>query len=491
MSSIRGIQIFRTQVVPVTDNFPNGNPNPNAVSDAWRACRDAPLYYLTEIPRGTVFYTDFADDTVLGAQLDQLTGLIPRNPAGVFEWEGHLGVFVEDEPRIHFAESITSWESFPLDLVYDLPIKEKGSIKAAIELASRDARQSRVLVLGESWGVFLDGSPLAPQTNTLGGGVGASSARCLVVEKGIAYAYNGTLWAITGDGQVEDIGLPVLDLLPSPANARLSVSSALSSLLVIDESTGLVLRYYFPRGQWFVEDRYALSVTDKEGSDYWVHVSGYPSVGTAGVYQDDVHADTPAIAVAVTNVGGSEDTTFSGNATGMKVGQRVTLVADGGAGDAAVPSIRQTVTIASISGTTSATITTEETIDLAGTYTDIFGTAHTLVYNAYIGVGYWGTMLDTGQFGLQGDLNHVDIGVAAGTKWWAASDASDFAKDPTDRSGFDSPESKPTLIGATAGRWGLSNSQRLARTIIWTPDAAASGLSEVELTYTPDPGERN
>jgi len=106
-------------------------------------------------------------------------------------------------------------------------------------------------------------------------------------------------------------------------------------------------------------------------------------------------------------------------------------------------------------------------------------------------VGYWGTMLDTGQFGLQGDLNHVDIGVASGTKWWAASDASDFAKDPTDRSGFDSPESKPTLIGATAGRWGLSNSQRFARTIIWTPDAAASGLSEVELTYTPDPGERN
>ena len=38
MAAIRGIQIFRSQVVPVTSEFPNGTANPNAVPEAWRAC---------------------------------------------------------------------------------------------------------------------------------------------------------------------------------------------------------------------------------------------------------------------------------------------------------------------------------------------------------------------------------------------------------------------------------------------------------------------
>ena len=189
LPSIRGIQIFRTQIVPVQEEYPNGEANPNAQTDAFKACRAAPLYYLSEIPDGTQAYFDTAIDTLLGAELNLTEGLIPGNPGGVFEWDNFLAIWVTDIPRIHFAASPDSWESFPSDMVLDLPLKEYGTIEAATELASRDARNSRVLVLGKSWGLFLDGSPMQPRTNTLGGGVGAASSRCLVVEKGIAYAY--------------------------------------------------------------------------------------------------------------------------------------------------------------------------------------------------------------------------------------------------------------------------------------------------------------
>ena len=105
-----------------------------------------------------------------------------------------------------------------------------------------------------------------------------------MVNRGIAYSFNGTLWAITGDGQIEDIGFPVLDLLPEPGAARLAVSSKLGSLFVINETTGLALRYHFARREWFVEDRYALSVTDIDGVDNWVSKSGYPAAGdTSGI----------------------------------------------------------------------------------------------------------------------------------------------------------------------------------------------------------------
>ena len=489
-SSIRGIQIFRTQVAPVVSYFTNGAANPNAISDAWRACRSAPLYYLTEIPRGTTFHQDTAPDTALGTQLDLTTGLLPSNPRGVFEWGGSLGIYVDNKPRIHFAESSSSWESFPTALVYDLPVREYGQIEAAVELASRDARNSRVLCLGKSWGAFIDGSPTSPQCNTLGGGVGAASQRCLVVEKGIAYAYNGTLWAITGDGQVEDIGLPVLDLLPDPDSARLSASSALGSLFVIDEVTGLALRFHFAKREWYVEDRGAVSVTDIDGKDSWVGISGYPSTGDKTTYKDDVETDTLTVTSVDTYTQGQPaggDTVTLGSTTGLKVGQRLTLVADrlSSGNHTKDPRERQTVTIKSISGDV---VTLEEDLTINATTTaNLSGESKNLAYNAYPGVGYWGTMLDTGQFKLEGDLDYVDFGTISSETWWAAFTASDFAGDPASRSGLSSGESEPTAISDSGGqgvRWGLSNRQRVERLLAWTPEGSAVGLSEMELSYT-------
>ena len=492
LDDIRGIEIFRTNVVPVIDKFPGTNrPNPHAVVDAWRVARTAPLYYVAEIPRGTTHYLDTASDEGLGAKLDLESGQIVRNPNGAFEWAGHIGLFNEDIARIYFSESPTAWDSYPKSMVFDLPLREFGPVQAGAELASGDARKSRALVLGKSWGAFIDGSPTAPQANSLGGGVGATNTRCLVVEQGIAYAYNGTLWAISGTGQVEDIGLPVLDLLPDPDSTRLSVSSTLSSLFVINESSGLCLRYHFAQRQWYVEDRYAYSVTDITGTDNWVHLSGYPAAGNTSAFQDDVESGTPALTdsapLTVSSYNNGTDTLViaSDLTSTIKVGQRLLLTATaGGSSVKNSPLVRQVVTVVSVTYTSSSSIKVDS---LSLDATDAGG--ETYVYHAVPGVGEWGTMLDTGQFGLQGNLKHVDVGISAGDRWYISFDASDFAKHPTDRTGFDAAESLPTHLvdsdgdGASA-RWGANNTQRMERLIIWAPSAESHELTEVVANYT-------
>ena len=485
-SAVRGIELFRSQVAPVQETYPNGQTNPKALVEGFKAVKDAPLYSLTEIPIGTQFYLDTAADSFLGAELDAAIGVIPANPGGVVEFAGYIGIWVTDRPRIYFSASPKLWESYPTDLIYDIPLKEYGTIQAATELGARDDRQSRLLVLGKSWGVFLEGSPGNIRTNTLGGGVGAWSARCLVVNRGIAYSFNGTLWAITGDGQIEDIGFPVLDLLPEPGAARLAVSSKLGSLFVINETTGLALRYHFARREWFVEDRYALSVTDIDGVDNWVSKSGYPAAGDTSVYGDDIDSDTGVYyTLSGFNPATKAFTVNPGNTTGLSVGQRVTVVANED------PRKRGVFTIASIPS--SFNLLVNEAISLPTTGTDLSdgdGTV-TYTYRLYPGIGEWGTMLDTGQFVSRGSVDHVDVGVTNGDRWYASVAAADFAGDPTDRSGFDADESYPALVdpdlgGSKSCRWGVGNSQRIQRLLFWNPVPSAVGLSELELTYTPE-----
>ena len=478
LDSIKGIQIFRTQVVPVTETYDNGKPNPNAITDAYKAALAAPLYLLTEIPDGTDFYFDAATDDLLGGKLDLTEGLIPTNPGGIFEWAGHLGLWVTDRPRIHFAAAPGSWESYPADMVYDLPLRESGQIQAAVELGAQDARSSRALVLGRAWGVFLEGNPTSPQVNSIGGGVGAASSRCLVIEGGVAYAYNGTLWAINGAGEVTDIGRPVLDLLPDPDNARLSVSSALKSVFVIDESTGITLRYYLPLREWFVEDRYALSVTDIDGVDSWVHLSGYPAAGTAAHYSDDTDSDT-ATEYAVSSF--VSTTLVIADTTGISAGQRLTVAAEED------PRRRQTLTVQSVAD---GSVVVEETITLSTTGPDVDGNTITYTYLAHPGVGPWGTMIDTGPFVNSGFLDSGDIGVVLGDQWYAGVEGVDYYPSPTDLSGFlDNGASFPARVvdsgdaGASA-RWGINNRQRIQRVILWSPAAEAATLSEVHLNHT-------
>ena len=139
------------------------------------------------------------------------------------------------------------------------------------------------------------------------------------------------------------------------------------------------------------------------------------------------------------------------------------------------PRVRQAITIASIAGTT---ITAAEDLSLTPSTGGL-----NYLYTAYPGIGEWGTMLDSGQFNFRGTLEHVDIGTTAGSNWWASFDAADFAGKPTDRTGFDSTASFPTSIAGSAGRWGLTNQQRIERILIWSPAAEQAELAEVELNY--------
>jgi len=491
LQGIRGIQIYRTQVAPFSEIDPStGDPTPSALEASIRAVRTAPFYYLDEIPLGTEFYEDNTPDALLGDALDTTKAETIPDPGGVVEWEGRIGVWSTSIPRIYWSRS-GDYESFPTASRQDIALRESGPVTAAVELASRDARQSRVFVCGQSWAAFIDGNPTQPQMNSIGGGVGASTSRTLVTSNGIAYAYNGSLWAVTGDGQVADIGKPVQDLLPPTDNARLSISSVLASLFVIDErtetgtgdDTGLCLRFHFPSKEWFVEDRAAMSLTDIDGVDTWVHKSGWASQGSTN-FGDDVESDTPT-SVSVSSFNNATNTFVVSSTTGLKVGQRITLVGDRGDGSTtAKPDarVRQTITIQSINSVTT-TITTSEDLDL-----DVSTGGLNYLYTAYPGIGYWGTMLDTGQFNFQGTLENIDVGIVSGDNWWSAFDSADFARKPTDRTGFDNAESFPTHIvdsvgSGTAGRWGLTNRQRIERIIIWANKPAAAELAEMELNY--------
>ena len=211
-----------------------------------------------------------------------------------------------------------------------------------------------------------------------------------------------------------------------------------------------------------------------------MHVSGYPSEGNTSEYGDDIEEATVETGYTIDSFDNAANTFVVSSATGLKVGQRVTLVATANAME------KQTVVITGVNGTT---IATTDDLNLTATGPDISGTTVTYSYKGYVGVGNWGTMLDTGQFNVRGTLEHVDLGITDGDGWYATFDASDFAKDPSDRTGFDATESVPAHIvngggSGTSSRWGLTNRQRLQRLLIWSPLGGSAGLSEVELPYT-------
>ena len=182
---------------------------------------------------------------------------------------------------------------------------------------------------------------------------------------------------------------------------------------------------------------------------------------------------------------GSNTVTLTGYSSGqLKAGMRLTLTATAGGGSDGVnsPLVKQTVTITSVNDGTS-TMTVDS---LSLTANDSAGTAYK--YHAVPGVGEFGTMIDTGQFALDGVLRHVDIGISAGDRWYISFDASDFAKSPTDRTGFDASGSLPVNIvnsggTGTSARWGANNSQRVERLLVWSPSGSSAELTEIEAEY--------
>lgn len=375
--TIAAIEIFRTAAVPIA-GLDTADETEEDIQTALNIARTVDQKFLARIPIGTGQYIDNSPDSALGEVGDYTTGYVPEGIISAFIWNSRL-VLIDENNRLWPSEpGPLSWESFPSSV----PIPNLSTkVTAALNIQG-ERNQPMVILLGKSAGVILSGSPDAPAAHMLGGGVGAENQKCITEYNGMAFAFNGTLWAIQ-QGQAIDFGGPVQELLPTPANARVATSAKLSSLFVLDTDSGTCLRYHFPTKQWTVEERYATSVGDLEdGTDAWISQYGSWSKGNTAVYGDDVQDDTPS-----TNTGTISGTAFSttGDLSGkVHVGMRVGLIDD----ETPTAGFQETT----ITNVTSSVITVAN----ADSITDGVATM-------YFGTGMTGLLLDTGPIDVGDD----------------------------------------------------------------------------------------
>ena len=326
MHATAAIELFRTQGIPASETQ---RGDPRTLSNFSLAARDGALRFLVRLPLNDRFYLDSTYDDDLGYEVNMDSGTAPPDSVtGAFVWQDQL-CLLAGKRDVYFSEpGPFGWESFPPWGKYSVPIETAGGdATAGVDIGSG------AVVMGTSWAVLLGGQPNSPAAVTLSSGVGATDATTLVAHSGAAFAFNGKLWRIAGNGESEDIGRQVQDLLPAEGSARLAVSSNLASLLVLDTGSGTCLRLYFPTGEWFVEDRGALSVGDlADGTDAWVSPKGVYAKGDTTRYADFTWTNPPAAAYdsvvataasgTITLVGGSWDTDI------FKAGLVVTVVKD-------------------------------------------------------------------------------------------------------------------------------------------------------------------
>ena len=324
--TIAGIEIFRTSTVGINDVSNNSE-----VQKALDIARSVDQYFVARIAIGATDFIDSTPDSALGEKANYTSGYIPSGLVSIFVWDDRV-VILDDNNRLWPAEpGPFGWESYPSSI--RIP-NAHGPAIAAINVQG-ERNQAMVLLLGRSWGTLLTGNPDAPQSHVLGGGVGAESQRCVAHYSGMAFTYNGVLWAIQ-QGQAVDFGAAVQELLPDPVNTRLATSAKLSSLFVIDESTGDALRFHFPTKQWTVEDRGATAAGDLEsGNDAWINKAGSWSEGNEAVFGDDVFENTPPLFTCYNQPGTL--TKFDGTGLtqpdlteALEIGMRVTIVATSG-----------------------------------------------------------------------------------------------------------------------------------------------------------------
>ena len=205
-----------------------------------------------------------------------------------------------------------------------------------------------------------------------------------------------------------------------------------------------------------------------------------------------MESGTPTTFSVASYVNGANGTiTFTALGAGeLKIGQRLTLTATAATRITEAPNdplVNDTVVINKVDEGAKTV-----TVDILALTVNASGSLP-YKYDAIPGVGEWGTMIDTGQFNLKGVLAHVDVGISAGGRWYIVSDPRDFARHPTDRSGFSSSESAPTHLVDAGGsfasaRWGTNNAQRIERLLLWAPSGSQSELTEVEVNYRTDGG---
>lgn len=392
-SDIVALELFRS----ITQGIAGEEPYTESdIQSALNNSRYAPLYFVARLGSETRHYVDDAPNNALGFGAPWTDFATPEKIKQFFTWQSQVGV-IGEENRVYYTEpGPFGWETFPHTLTYEARVGGGG----VGELLGCRAVGAVLYLFGRNWATALVGSPGNETEVPIGGGVGAYSARATVEMSGMVYAFNGRLWAVKQE-QGNDVGTPFQDLLPTHENVRLSCSSELQSLFILDENTGDTIRLYIPNGTVTVEKRSAVGVGDSaEGVDKWVNVSGSYSSGNTAVYGDDVRsASTPASDVGT--LAGSVFTTSSDLSANLHVGMRVGIVDSAGVTlDTTISIIDagngRLLTLASVSGLT------------AG------GAAATI----YFGASADGMIIDTGYLDSGSDnsmATESQISIQAGT----------------------------------------------------------------------------
>ena len=289
--SVAAIELFRSRGLELGDR----QQDDNTLARMTEAARGAPLQLLARLPLHDRSFVDSVYDDDLGFEVDDSHGTVPPEVVkGIFTWQDQTAL-ISDQRNLYFAEpGPYGWESFPDWLVYQVPVDiAGGEITAGAELGQG------AIVAGKSWAAVLTGTPSSPDAFSLGGGVGAYDAHNLIAHAGAAYAFNGRLWRIDTQGQVTEISKPVENYLPGASQGKLSISAKLSSLFLLNTSTGLALRFHFPSGRWFVEDRGAIDMGDlSDGEDAWISAQGVYAKGATGQVGDFLPNGATSIAAS-------------------------------------------------------------------------------------------------------------------------------------------------------------------------------------------------
>ena len=421
---IVGLELCRTGGFAFASDSPTGEEVAQKLAEA----RNGPYYLLDFIPRGQRVYIDNTPDINLGIPIDPTSGDYPRVSTGVARWGDHIVLYGDPAlpSTLYVSEpGPTGWESYPLSLTFDTKLKE---VTAMVTLGL-DA-----FVFGKSSAVALGGDPTNPQEIDLGPGVGAQSPRAAGTFDGRVYAFNGRLWMLDPSGQAQDIGQMIQDILPT--NGRIRFSAVHSSMYLIDEDDGRVIRLYLPNGQYTVEDRNARDCFESRGKLYWISRSGQISIDqeteNSTLCADDhpfglaspeltvssVAAEVITVAETLpTSVPSAYDSTAYWDLKGV---QAVVYPAAGVDNADPIP-----VTIAS---NTASTVTLES--NPGG-----ISTSDTL----WLGANIYGIVLDTGWF-FAGERDSVLRGVVhsiqTGSNMRIQAGSRDFQGDPTETTGW-------------------------------------------------------
>lgn len=397
---IVAVQIAATALVPILDF-----EDESEVQAALASARIQPLALLDEVPIGATHYIDAVPDDARGSDdVDERDGFVPNPVRQVFAWGDHLCAVGDDGRLWVSTPGPGGWASYPIHYAHDVDFgDEPDTLVAGAPLGNN------AVLLGKGSVVVIGDHPTAPRVLARLRSGGANSPRCVATDGNAVYAFNGRLWRIgAGEELAVDIGAAVQDLLPAAADARLEFSEDLASLLVVDTSSGRILRLSMLSG-WGVEDRDARALGETADGYGLVTRDGAFAVSDDAVYGDDLDASSPA-SVAGTKAGNVVTLTPTGLTLGMRcavrdaigliLAARITVVGGG------------SVTFDSLTGLANGAVT------------------------VYPGVGPVGWLLDTGdvRHALErGYLEWVKASIVSGSPELGV-DGYSVAEDLTDRS---------------------------------------------------------